>query len=104
MLAMVKRTRIVFSPQDIVQMRIVCGECKGESSYPFTVTFDVPDSCPYCHNEWALTHGGQPFPVKKHAINLAKAIHYFLNPENVAVIEDLAFELQLEINGEDPSV
>ena len=100
---MVKRTRIVFSPQDIVQMRIVCGHCNGESSYPFTVTFEVPNSCPYCCKDWAETHGGQPDQSKKHAINLARAIHYFLNPENVVEIGNLDFEPQLEINGEDPS-
>ena len=100
---MVKRTRIVFSPQDIVQMRIVCGHCKGESSHPFTVDFDVPNSCPYCCKDWAETHGGQPVQAKRHAINLARAIHYLLDPRNVAEMENLAFELQLEIIGEDPN-
>ena len=99
---MVKRTRIVFSPQDIVQMRIVCGHCNGESSYPFTVDFDIPGSCPYCCHEW-WDKRGHATKAKLHAINLARAIHYFLDPRNVVEMEELAFELQLEINGEDPS-
>lgn len=99
MRSMVKQTRIIFSPGDIVQMRLVCGECGGESSFPFSRTFDVPERCTYCLAEWWEKKREQP-RAKEHALNLSRAIHYFLNPENAVEIGDLKFSIQMDIDVE----
>ena len=101
---MAKQTRMVFAPGDMVQMRLRCGSCGGDSAYPVTRTFDVPCNCPHCNEEWWDNRPGiQLTDAEVNAIGLARAIHYFLNPRNSIDLAKVRFGIQLEIDGEPPS-
>jgi hypothetical protein len=78
-------------------MRIVCGSCGGESTYPFKCPFSMPTRCPYCREYW-WNHGPLPTKNLEHARNLVEAIHYFLDPANAAEIAELKFVIQLELD------
>ncbi|MDE2684144.1 MAG: hypothetical protein OXI54_08345 [Chloroflexota bacterium] len=98
---MVKQTRILFDPGDIEQMRLCCGHCGGDASYPFSQTFKVPARCPHCLADWWDDRPGMKLTeAEAHAINLARAIHYFLNPRNCEALKTVGFGIQLEINDE----
>ena len=93
---MVRNTRIVFDPPDIVQMRIVC-TCGGESTYPFNRTFNLPRRCPFCDVDWWNPYGPLTNALT-HARNLALAVHYFLDPTYAAEVAELKFKIQLELD------
>ena len=50
---MVKETRIVFSLDDIRQVRMVCAKCQGEIARPLSQSVHMlPKQCPNCLIEW----------------------------------------------------
>ena len=101
-MSMVKQTRIIFDPSDILQMRLRCGHCDGDASYPFNKrTLSVPNACPHCHEEWwENAPGVRLTDAEAHALNLVQAVHYFLNPRNADELDGLPFGIHLEIDGE----
>lgn len=96
---MVKETRISFSPQDILHMRVICVHCRGEATFPIDRTLRIPQHCPYCSEEWYDSRIGLNH-VTKHMLNLINAVHYLTNPDNQCEIPGLAFGVRLEIEGE----
>jgi DNA-directed RNA polymerase subunit RPC12/RpoP len=55
-MSMVKQTRIIFGPQDLVQIRIHCGSCSGELTFPIERLPKLPTECPHCGGR--LLEGG----------------------------------------------
>ena len=50
---MVKQTRITFTLDDVLQVRIICGTCQGEMARPLCQSSNMlPERCPNCLTEW----------------------------------------------------
>ena len=50
---MVKQTRIIFSLDDILKVRIICKKCEGEIARTLPQsTRMLPQQCPTCLDEW----------------------------------------------------
>ena len=94
---MVKETRIVFEPTDILQQRIVCSACRGEIVRPRTKTeFKLPTDCPNCGTEWSDPHG-QKDPVIEATKSLLSALHYL---QTAPIGKAPPFTARFEIDGE----
>ena len=100
-MSMVKQTRTIFSPQDLMQMRIRCGSCSGELTFPIERQPQLPTECPHCLGHWwSGWRSGNNSAATRYAISLAEAVHYFLRPGNADDIAAVKFGVQLEIDGD----
>ena len=99
-MSMVKQTRIIFGPQDLVQIRIHCGSCSGELTFPIERLPKLPTECPHCGERWWSGQYGNSSEAAQYTVSLAESLHYFLRPGNAADIGTLKFGIQLEINGD----
>ena len=91
---MVKETRLVFEPGDILNVRVTCDKCKGQMVYPLVEGFPVPDTCPHCQTPFVLSAGiGRA--VIHHTAALLTAIKFFAANKNESPVV-----IQLEIHDE----
>lgn len=55
---MTQETRLIFEPEDIRRVRVLCSDCGGEVTVPVKKDAAKPDHglpedhCPYCRKSW----------------------------------------------------
>ncbi len=98
---MVKETRFLFEPGDVLHIRVTCAKCGSVFLYPVAPGFQVPSRCPSC-NEWWTENHAIPQNESSVAINqlitLLQAALYFKN-----TMQDPArpFTVSFELDGSD---
>ena len=86
---MVKETRIVFSPKDILAVRVTCESCRREVVLRLDEKQAPPTDCPMCRDSWEMV--GQ----NNFGLGVVKAMR------NLAKHGDARVSLRFEIDGED---
>ena len=97
-MTLVKQTRILFEPTDIIQVRIVCTKCKGDIGHPLhRRSFQLPDKCPHCHEEWK----DERFPMDRMAAETLKLLEAANYLSKATEADSSPFMVRFEIDGED---
>ena len=49
---MIRETRVLIDPSDLLAIEITCRECQGRLSCPIGGKYQIPTHCPHCNAFW----------------------------------------------------
>ena len=96
---MVKETRIIFDPMDILHVRLICCKCGGEMVHRRNKqSFKQSEQrCPSCKEPWWDPSDLQGTPRTREMVRLLESLHALANAQND---DEPKFRMVLEIDGE----
>ncbi len=90
---MTLQKRYLAEPADILTVRLYCYKCTGAAHIPLTGPGDLPDSCPYCHENWFIRGTPDQQSSRQSILSLIQALRALKERGEKAI-----FQVQLELN------
>ena len=83
----VRQTRLLTRPYEIVHLQLTCLECKETSMYRVAGSVDIPVQCPHCRASWLV---GEVGAERNTASELMSALHVLQDSAPAKYILELA--------------